>query len=186
MTPRMSKFPSSDELLRIAKMARDLIVARTDADPVLAGGIAMQMYGSPRFTKDVDFLSTATPELGPELKFVKPISFGGAVFSTPEGIDVDVIVRSDEYAELYEDAVLHPTKEEHGLLVASPEHLAAIKMSAGRDKDIDDLMYLLGTQGIVDIRKARNLIHRTLGGQFAVQQFDAALDEARWRYGHNG
>jgi hypothetical protein len=33
----------------------------------------------------------------------------------------------------------------------------------------------------LEFKEARKLVHRFLGGKFAVDQFDAALDEAKWR-----
>ena len=57
-----------------------------------------------------------------------------------------------------------------------------MKFATLRPKDYEDLMYLLGRPGLVDLEKSIALVRRLLGGKFASDQFGAAIDEARWRW----
>ncbi len=174
------RLPSTDELLDIAKRV-DAKATRIGVRPALTGGLALQLYGSDRLTKDVDFLAYGPVDLRPAWKRDRKITFGGEVWTGKEGIDVDWIVRSDEYETLYLAALDSARESEEGLLIVTPEHLAVMKFAAGRPKDYEDLMYLLGRSRLVDIKKATNLVNRYLGGRFAVDQFSAAVEEARWR-----
>jgi len=166
----------------VAKKACKAILSRGASHPAIGGGLALQAYGSPAFTKDVDFLVVDEVDLRPQFKFERPISFGGAVYlDHATGIPVDLIFRSDEYADLYENAVVESVRMKVGLRVITAEHLAVIKLQAGRSKDYEGLMFLLGECGLVNVKKAANIAHRFLGGQYAVEQFKAAVEEARWR-----
>ena len=175
------RMPSSDELKRVAELAH-VVGEREGLRVAVAGGLAMILYGSPRLTKDVDVVSRGVPPAPAELTRGEPLSFGGYTFGTPMGIDLDWIVRDDDYRALYEEAIEAATPGRDGFLVVAVEHLAAMKFATLRPKDYEDLMYLLGRPGLVDPGKARALVHRLLGGKFASDQFTAATDEARWRW----
>jgi hypothetical protein len=172
------RLPSTEELIAIAKIAFSE-ADKEKAPCAILGGLAMQLYGSDRLTKNVDLVSDRLIDPDKPLMKDHPLSFGGTVFKTPHGIDVDWIVRADEYQGLYE-AALGSAEEVEGLPVISIEHLAVIKFGAGRPKDYEDLMFLL-VHADLEFKKARKLVHKFLGGKFAVDQFDAALDEAKWR-----
>jgi hypothetical protein len=174
------RLPSTDELLDIATRV-DAKATRLGTRPALTGGLALQLYGSSRLTKDVDFLADDFVDLRPTWKPDRKITFGGEVLVGKEGIDVDWIVRNDEYAALYLAALNSARESEDGILVVTPEYLAVMKFAASRPKDYEDLMYLLGQPNLVGIKKATNLVYRFLGGRFAVDQFQAAVEEARWR-----
>ena len=153
-----------------------LEAARDEQVPVvLAGGYAMQFFGSPRLTGDVDIV--AADELA-ALPPGEPLSFGGYE-SVAEGVPVDVIIRDDDYAELYDEALEHPVSVE-GMPMVAPEYLAAMKMVAGRRKDDEDLEFLLTTEGLLDLDVTREIIRQHLG-VYAVGEFDAFLAEAQWR-----
>lgn len=172
------RLPSTEELIAIAKIAFSE-ADKEEAPYAILGGLAMQLYGSDRLTKDVDLVSDRPIDPDKPLMKDRPLSFGGTVFRTPHGIDVDWIVRADEYQDLYE-AALNSAEEVEGLPVISMEYLAVIKFGAGRPKDYEDLMFLL-VHPDLEFKEARKLVYRFLGGKFAVDQFDAALEEAKWR-----
>lgn len=175
------RMPSSDELKRVAGLAQ-VVGERSGLRVAVAGGLAMILYGSPRLTKDVDVVSKGVPPAPAELTRGEPLSFGGYTFGTPMGIDLDWIVRDDDYRALYEEALEAASPGRDGFLVVAVEHLAAMKFATLRPKDYEDLMYLLGRPGLVDMEKARALVRRLLGGKFASDQFGAAIEEARWRW----
>ena len=98
------RMPSSDELKRVAELAH-VVGEREGLRVAVAGGLAMILYGSPRLTKDVDVVSRGVPPAPAELTRGEPLSFGGYTFGTPMGIDLDWIVRDDDYRALYEEAL---------------------------------------------------------------------------------
>jgi len=143
----------------------------------IAGGLAMQFYGSPRLTADVDLVAGAVP------KFVIPVrwlTFGGVSSTGVDGIPVDWIVRVDNYAGLYREA-LDQAVEIADLPVVSPEYLTAIKMQAGRGKDNDDLIYLLQQPRLVDRAAAKMIARRHVGGKFAEDGMESLMQVADWR-----
>jgi len=175
-------YPSLRDLIAAAQLA-SRIGEDHDVDSALVGGVALQLYGSPRFTRDADLVAGAA--LGDPSPMLKRniLSFGGVAYDTPIGVGVDWITRSDEYAQLY-DAVLDASvSTKHGIKIARPEYLVAMKMAASRPKDYEDLMWLLGAPGLVDVTKAREIVRAFLGGRYAVDQFNASLEEAKWRAG---
>lgn len=144
--------------------------ARKEGIPVaLVGGLALRVHGSSRLTDDVDLAAAALPAFAAT---GIPFPFGGTRFWTRRGVEVNLIVRSDEAAPLYEDAVVRAEKTRWGFPIASPEHLVAMKLEAGRDVDRLDLDFLLGTRGLVDRRRARRIVRRFLGAP-ALRSLDA-------------
>jgi hypothetical protein len=137
-----------------------------DIDCALCGGIAMQIYGFTRATKDVDFVAS---ELLP-LARTRRLNFGGEAYSVKVGrkeIEIDWIVRDDEKQEVYEaalrDAVII---EPEGLPIITPEWMVILKNFAGRGKDHLDLLWLLRQDDLVDRKIVARHIKK-LFGRFA-------------------
>jgi hypothetical protein len=108
----------------------------------------MYLYGSDRLTADLDFVVTsfAFSVLREEhrLPVTTSLSFGGVQTKAPNGVEVDLILREDDYESLYEAACKNAViVEDVPLPVVSPIYLAAMKMAAGRPKDQGDLHFLL-------------------------------------------
>src|SRR5579872_4577306 len=152
----LKKFLGPEEMNRVISKVDE---ALPRADVALCGGAAMQVYGSDRLTKDVDYLSYEVPSL---LKNRKRLTFGGSG-GTVDGVPTDFIVRNDEYASLYERA-LETAKfvPEAGCRVVLPSYLAAMKLAARRDKDELDLKTLLELK-VVPLRETRAIIDEFLG-----------------------
>jgi len=143
----------------------------------LIGGFAMQLYGSDRLTGDIDIAATERLQ---ELPRGKRLSFGGEQTRAPNGVPVDLVLRSDDYAALYDEAIEKAGKLKGVFFpVARPEHLAAMKMVAGRTRDLSDLEFLI-TSGTVDVRKAKDVIRRHLG-VYAAGEFGLLVEEVRWK-----
>jgi hypothetical protein len=143
----------------------------------LCGGLAMQSYGSERLTKDVDIVALETGWAS-SLPVVRELRFGGIQTTAPNGVPVDLIVRVDEFHGLYESALVNAgSRQGVPCLVVRAEHLAAMKLAARRPRDTLDLHWLIVSETI-DVEATRRLIHRFLGGQFAVQEFERELDLA--------
>lgn len=157
-------------MLRVVRLWSD----SHGAVALLVGGVAMQAFGSPRLTKDVDFVVPFVPDLG--LTRLGPINFGGEAFIAPDGGKVDFVVRNDEYKELYDHALENPSMTSDGIQIVSPEHLATMKLAAREPKHILDLQWLLNQPGLVDRKKAQNLVYRFVGGRYAVDGFLDIMD----------
>lgn len=176
---------SSDQLnhmLDPAAITRALaeIAEATQGGPTiaLAGGVALMFYGSDRFTKDIDIISGF--ETVPPWPRITPLSFGGYQTTAPSGAPVDVMVRTDDFALLFADALVCAMPVAGcPVLVASREHIAAMKMVAGRKKDEADLEFLI-LRGGLDIQRARVVIRRTLGA-YAVKEFEQQVAIIQWQ-----
>jgi hypothetical protein len=151
----------------------------------VAGGFAMNLYGSRRLTADLDVI--ADRELDPyqyaEAGLTKAgrMAFGGQKFKTRNKVPVDWIVRQDRAAELYREALEMARKAPGGLpyRIVPATYLAAMKFWANRPKDHEDLKVLLSL-GAVNLRQVRGIIRRTLGAD-AAMEFSSLLTELRLR-----
>lgn len=153
------------------------IARRENVKTALAGGFALQHYGSPRLTGDVDVVAECEIEGLPR---GKPLSFGGERTKAPNDVPVDVIVRDDDYADLYEDALNSAVKiSALPMKIVRPEHLVAMKMVAGRGKDQSDLEFLV-LSGLLDLVETRRVIREFLG-RYAVREFDQFVEETKWK-----
>jgi hypothetical protein len=142
---------------------------------LLAGGVAMQLYGSDRFTKDIDIVSTGPLD---GLKEVDDLTFGGVAALTSENTEVDVIVRNDEYQPLYEAALDSPRRIRGvPLPVISREYLAAMKMAAHRGKDFEDLAHLILNTPL-SLKRTRQIIVEYLG-PYAGREFDSFVEQVQ-------
>lgn len=168
------KFVSEEQVDGVLRLVAESAKARGIIAAVI-GGVAMQLYGSTRNTTDVDFAMSEIPEELAKLQKLKSISFGGARYTAPNGAKLDLIVRNDEYKVLYEDALANAMKTPDGIVVVSPEHLAAMKLAAGREKDILDLKWIIRQPDLLDVQVAKKLIYRTMG-RFAQDRFMDIVD----------
>ena len=150
-------------------------------EPVaLAGGVALQTYGSPWFTTDVDFLAPQTIPKGAGFRKIRPLGFGGDEFRAPNGVKTDIIVRSDDYRELYEEALEKAQATPECMLLVYPEYLAAMKLAAGRDKDLLHLKWMLRQTRLLDLKELANLVYRFVGGRFGVDQLQKISDHVEF------
>lgn len=147
----------------------------------LAGGAAMQVYGSDRMTKDVDFLASHEPSRSSFSKNwrLKPLSFGGVSSFSKKKVPVDFIVRNDDQSSLYEEALSEAVDGGGPIRVVSSEHLAVIKLAAGRIKDEEDLRFLLAAKAI-NLAKTRSITKKFLGF-YGVDCLNSFVDEVEWR-----
>lgn len=135
----------------------------------LCGGAALQLYGSPRLTGGVDFCADGV------LKGLKRRGrrvLGGQRIVATDGVPVDLIVREDESAPLYQDALKHATRAHLSFPpVVRVEHLIAMKLEAQREQDLDDLAFLL-SETRFDLKRTRLLVRKFVGGQYALRDLD--------------
>ena len=115
----------------------------------LAGGLAMHLYGSDRLTKDVDIIASQQLSLTPKHQ----LSFGGVSYTLQVGkyeVPIDWIVRNDGYQKYYRAALRDALRLPNGLRVVTPEWLIILKINAGRQKDLDDIVFLLKEAKLVN------------------------------------
>jgi hypothetical protein len=115
----------------------------------VAGGLAMHFYGSPRLTKDVDIIASKNLSLIAQHQ----LTFGGSSYTLQVSkytVQVDWIVRNDGYEKYYKAALKEAIELPNGLRVVMPEWLVILKLNAGRQKDFDDIVFLLKQQKLVD------------------------------------
>jgi predicted nucleotidyltransferase len=142
----------------------------------LIGGVALQLYGSDRLTKDVDFVAEDVFDLD---EGTKVMSIGGVKGMTRQGIPVDILV-GGEYPSLREEA-LSEARSFPGISVpvATVEHIMVLKLVAGRQKDELDIETMLMLH-VPDLDKTRAIIREHVG-KYAVKDFDSFVDEVAWR-----
>ncbi len=181
---RMSKSPGNSRMEALSQQEiRDAIeeivkIAKSERVAIaLIGGCALQLYGSTRFTADIDF---ASDNLIDDLPRGTALSFGGEQTHASNGVTVDLIIRDDRWAPLYE-AAIETAKRVPGTKapVARPEYLLAMKMQARRPKDEADIDFLLRS-GVVNLKRAKKIVEEYLGG-YAEEELEALADEIAWK-----
>jgi len=178
----MSKHRSEKKMLSLEQLAQAAgeIAEHAESEHVdvaLIGGYALQLYGSPRLTGDVDVVVDRPIEaLTPE----SSLSFGGYRSTTDGGVPVDVVLRDDDFRGLYEAALRDAEDfDQVPVRVVGSEYIAAMKMAAGRARDSTDLEFLISKQ-VIDRVKTRLIVHRYLG-PYAAKEFDALVSEIEWK-----
>lgn len=167
----------SPEILEEAAIEIAVISKEEGVRAALIGGYALQLYGSSRLTGDLDVVSERAIDALPE---GKSLSFGGYQTNTPNGVPVDVVLRNDDYAGLYENALFAAVNiPESQLPVVQLEYIAAMKMVAGRARDEADLEWMI-TSDSIDLPRTKIIIRRHLG-PYAVQEFNRIVEQSRWR-----
>ena len=179
-TTRLRSSPVAEKFLRpeqVEGAIKELAVLAEDQGVVvaLAGGVAMQIYGSDRFTKDVDVVADQALE---GLQETGQLTFGGFSARTTKNASVDVILRNDAYAPLYEVALADPRRIRGvALPVVRLEYLAPMKFAAHRGKDLDDLAFLV-LHTPLNMKRTLQVVEEYLG-HYAVQEFNYFVEEVR-------
>ncbi len=155
--PTISTDTGLEASLEIGKTA-----AAENIDWALVGGMAMYLYGSPRLTKDVDIIASNYLSL----KANAPLTFGGSNYIIEIGkykVAIDWIVRNDGYAKYYKAALADAIAMPKGYKLILPEWLVILKMFAGRQKDYDDIVFLLRQKELVNRSKVKANIIEVAG-----------------------
>jgi hypothetical protein len=127
------------------------IAEENGIDWALVGGLAMNLYGSDRLTKDIDMISTKRLPM-PKEKIVGQLKQGGERYKAEtdkKTVSIDWIIRNDEFKALFQDALSEAVLIGE-IPVLKPEWLVILKFIAGRFKDQEDAVYLLSKKGLVN------------------------------------
>lgn len=134
----------------ISKLAKEYNI-----DWALVGGLAMNLYGSDRLTKDIDIIANKLLPVA-ESQIVGKLKQGGERFKTETDkntVSVDWIIRNDVFRQMFNQALVEAVKIDD-VPVLTPEWLVILKFIAGRFKDQEDAVFLLSRKNLVN----RNLI----------------------------
>jgi Nucleotidyltransferase of unknown function (DUF6036) len=174
--PKRHKFLAPEKLEEaVAEVA--YLADQGKMQVALIGGFALQLYGSPRLTGDIDVVAKTRVR---GLPAGEALSFGGIQTCAPNGVPVDWVIRNDAYTRLYDEALRRAGRIRGvPILVVRPEYLVAMKMVAGRTKDAADLEWIL-ISGAVDVKAARVVVERHLG-PYGAQELDQLVVESRWK-----
>lgn len=145
------------------------------------GGIAVQIWGEPRLTRDINlsiFTNFDNEPLFVEtiLKHYKPKFSDAAEFAlrerilpvnTESGITIDIILSGfSDMSESLARASYQPFQDDISLKVCSPDDLVIMKTLASRSRDIGDLESILMRQKDLDW----NYIERSIKVLFENEQ----------------
>ena len=133
-----------------------------EIDWAIVGGLAMYLYGSPRLTNNVDLIASKNLSLTPE----HGLTFGGNNYVLQVGkysVRVNWIVRNDGYQKYYRAALKRAITMPNGLRIITPPWLVILKINAGRQKDLDDIVYLLKEKKLVDRPVVKKKVVETAG-----------------------
>jgi hypothetical protein len=156
-SPTISTDTGIEAVQQIAQLAM-----KEEIEWAVAGGLAMHIYGSPRLTKDVDVIASKNLSLTPK----HWLSFGGSSYTLQVGkyeVQIDWIVRNDGYQKYYHAALKEAIEMPNGLRVVTPEWLVILKLNAGRQKDFDDVVFLLKQRKLVDRPTVKQKVVETVG-----------------------
>jgi len=143
----------------ITKLAEE-----NNIDWALVGGLAMNLYGSDRLTKDIDVIADKLLPMS-EKQIVGRLKQGGERFNTETDekiVTVDWIIRNDEFKPLFNEALKAAVKI-NDVPVLTPEWLVILKFIDGRFKDQEDAVFLLSRNGLVNRNLIKEHIIKTAG-----------------------
>ena len=139
-----------------------LLATNEEIEWALTGGLAMHLYGSPRNTKDVVIIASKQLSLTPQHR----LSFGRSSYTLQVGryaVQLDWIVRNDGYEGFYRAALEEAINLPNGLRIVTPEWLVILKFNAGRQKDLDDIVFLLRQEKLVERSIVKQKVIETAG-----------------------
>lgn len=158
---------SSQEFLRRRTwsdpgVAVDLKSLRTPF--VVVGGIATALYMRQRVTLDVDILVRSSDAQGMAVELraagcreAGSLAFGGRMWVTPDGSDLDVLDSDEDWAI---EAITSPRRSPTGLPVIDLPYLVLMKLDSSRTIDVGDVGRMLGGAGEDERDRVRDVIRR--------------------------
>ena len=130
----------------------------------LVGGLAMNLYGSDRLTKDIDVIADKLLPIQ-QSQIVGKLKQGGERFNAETDknvVSIDWIIRNDVFKSMFNQA-LKAAVRINDVPVLTPEWLVILKFIAGRFKDQEDAVFLLSRHGLVDRKLIKQQVTKTAG-----------------------
>ncbi len=130
----------------------------------LVGGLAMNLYGSDRLTKDIDVIADKLLPIQQNL-IVGKLKQGGERFNAETDktvVSIDWIIRNDVFKSMFNEALKSAVKINE-VPVLTPEWLVILKFIAGRFKDQEDAVFLLSRNGLVNRKLIKQQVIETAG-----------------------
>lgn len=150
---------ASQAIEKIAKLAEE-----NGVNWALVGGLAMNLYGSDRLTKDIDVIADKLLPL-PQNQIVGKLKQGGERFNAETDktvVSIDWIIRNDVFKSMFAQALKSAVKI-NNVPVLTPEWLVILKFIAGRFKDQEDAVFLLSRNNLVNRKLIKSHIIETAG-----------------------
>ena len=130
----------------------------------LVGGLAMNLYGSDRLTKDVDVIADKLLPVE-QSQIVGKLKQGGERFNAETDktvVSIDWIIRNDVFKSMFNEALKAAVKINE-VPVLTPEWLVILKFIAGRFKDQEDAVFLLSRKDLVNRKLIKEHIIKHAG-----------------------
>jgi hypothetical protein len=171
--------------IQAALAMHDFFFEKLGLNFAIIGGIALQFWGDPRFTHDLDLTIQDKLDLAELVKAVTE-AFGSRV-SDPyqfardtrmlllnvEGVDVDVAIALGGYEDsLFERSQAYEVEPGKHIRICSPEDLIIHKTLAGRPQDPADIQGVLYRQDDLDVEYIRTWL-----GEFSSALRDGEILE---------
>jgi len=171
-----------------------LFFARRNLPYALIGGLAVQIWGSPRLTTDADItvaspLTTGVTELVRQItehfpsRTADPLAFARdarmVLVTASNGVDVDISLALPGYEdEVFARAVDYKVRRGKVIRVCSAEDLIIHKAVAGRPQDVIDIQGVVDRQGarldVAYVRKWLTTLASILARPEILEYFEAA------------
>jgi len=169
----------------------DFLVNKLKLKYALIGGLALQFWGEPRFTHDVDLTVQDALDLGELVKRITgafesrvsdPMTFAREtrmLLLSVEGVDVNVAVALQGYEEsLFERCKSIEIDPGRVMQICSAEDLIIHKALACRSQDFADIQGVIYRQGSkLDVRYIRSWLRdfsQALGDETILDRFEKA------------
>ena len=130
----------------------------------LVGGLAMNLYGSDRLTKDIDVIADKLLPIE-QSQIVGKLKQGGERFNAETDknvVSVDWIIRNDVFKSMFNQALKEAVRI-NDVPILTPEWLVILKFIAGRFKDQEDAVFLLSRKDLVDRKLIKKQVIETAG-----------------------
>ena len=177
--------------IQAALAMHDFFFEQLNLNYAVIGGIALQFWGEPRFTHDLDLTVQDKLDLAELVRAVTE-AFGSRV-SDPyqfardtrmlllnvEDVDVDVAIALRGYEEaLFERSQPYEVEPGKHIRICSAEDLIIHKALAGRPQDLADIQSVIYRQGDLDVEYIRSWLGEfssALGDSGIIERFEQAF-----------
>ena len=142
----------------------DLRVVLAEFDWAIVGGVATRAFMPERMTKDLDVLVREADQQAvldaltdADYEVVKPLSIGGAMIRSPDGVEIDVLFGRQVWLD---EAFSTLTHDPAGYPVLDLPYLVLMKLESSRAVDYGDVTKMLGWNDDDVVDRVRDAVRR--------------------------